>query len=121
MKLTYEDFFDSPDVATYKRVKRGTMALARIGRDVAAEIVRGEIGDGTRSGKEFVRTRVGLYRLSFGSNSDNTTERAAHQRMGAKLIVMGDSDQMIAFFDEHVHEPEDVYRLWLRMVREGLG
>lgn len=95
--MNYEDFFCEEDVAVYKRVKRGTMELGRTAREVAAEMVDGRIG----VGKEFVRTRRGVYRLAMSDNSDNSTERTAHDGMGAAAVVMGDDGDLDDFFRQH--------------------
>jgi hypothetical protein len=96
--MTYEDFFDAEDVAVYRRVKRGSMKLARVAREVAADMVDGEI---LITGKEFVHTPHGMFRLAMAYNSDNSTERIAHIEMGAITVIMGDSAQMREFFRLH--------------------
>lgn len=103
--MTYEDFFEADEVATFKRMKKAQMELAGIARGIAAVMVGGTVlgnpGGGPGKGKEFVRTSLGLYRLSIGPNADNTTEQAAHERMGAVCVVMGDESGMRAWFRLH--------------------
>lgn len=96
--MDYTDFFSADDVATYRRVKRGTMALADISREVVATIVGGTI---LFEGKQFVRTKRGVFRLCTAANSDNSTERYAHAKLGAKTVVMGDEIDLDAFFRDH--------------------
>ena len=96
--MDYKDFFNDEDVATFKRVKRGQMKIGRAAREVASEMVGGVLPD---SGKEFVQTERGMFRLAMGTNSDNTTERLAHVMMGARLVIMGDDEQMARFFYAH--------------------
>lgn len=96
--MKYQDFFDPEDVTTFKRVKLGQMHLARVAREEAARIVGGEI---KTSGKEFVYTELGAFRLCVSRNSDNTTEVRAHRAMGATTVMMGSDDRMIDFFLWH--------------------
>jgi hypothetical protein len=65
----------SDKVATFKEVKLTSMRLARVVREVIAEDLDGSLPP---TGKQFLRTRCGLFRLASRSNSDNTTERQAH-------------------------------------------
>ena len=101
--FNYKLFCDPEEVEVYVRVKRRTMRLARAGREVAASMVGGVIGDGERSGKEFVRTHLGLYRLATSDNADNTTEAAVHARMGIRgTVCMGDwAGSMRPWLREH--------------------
>jgi hypothetical protein len=96
--VNYEQFFPASDVATFKRVKRGQQRLARVGREVAASMVGGKIHG---YGKEFVTTEHGVYRLAQQANSDNSTERAAHDEMGVVTVIMGDPGELDAFFQQH--------------------
>lgn len=98
--MTYEDFFSTEDVAAYKRVKTGTMKLAREARRIIADMVGAEY-EPTGKAKEFLRTERGLFRLSMSPNSDNTTEIAAHQKLGASKIVMSDDRELHRFFRAH--------------------
>lgn len=100
--MNYEDFFDGEDIAAYKRVKRGTMIIARVAREIAAEMVDGEI---LRTGKEFVHTSEGMFRLAMAENSDNSTEQVAHMEMGAKTVIMGSRAEMRWFFSIHGLQP----------------
>lgn len=98
---TYEDFFEKADVATYKRVKRGTMNLARVSREVIAGMVGGSLTQLDDSKKEYLDTRLGRYRLAMSHNSDNRTEMREHERLGATVIAIGDPGEMEAFFEAH--------------------
>ena len=117
MSLTYENFCTPADVLAYKRVKRVSMKVARVGREVAAEMVGGAL---PTEGKEFVETAKGKYRLSLGGNSDNTTEQAAHARMHAETIVMGDRWELGRFFGIHGLNPRACTAQWLAEVRRRL-
>ncbi len=94
MSVTYEDFATEEDVAAFKRMVGLQQNLAHVMRETAALMVGGVLLPKSGKGKEFVRTQHGLYRLSVGDNADNTTEQAAHARMGAVPVVMGDEKQM---------------------------
>jgi hypothetical protein len=119
MSLNYEDFFTESDVETFKRVKKGQARLARIARSAACGMVGGEIQG---SGKEFVQTRRGLYRLAMGANSDNTTEAVAHDQMGAITVVMGDDERLKWFFGSHGWTDPDAALLHFGMrVKEEWG
>jgi hypothetical protein len=96
--MNYEDYFTDEDVATFRRVKKGTMNLATVAREAVAEMVGGTV---LPDGKEFVRTRLGLYRLAMARNSDNSTERGAHDAAGVVTVVMGDDEEMREFFARH--------------------
>jgi len=75
-------------VATFKEVKLASMRLARVVREVIAEDLHGTL---PVTGKQFLTTRRGLFRLASRPNSDNTTEQIAHTRMGARTVqVFGD-------------------------------
>ena len=70
-------------VATFKEVKLTSMRLARVVREVIADDLQGSL---PAAGKQFLTTREGLFRLAARGNSDNTTERLAHARMGARTV-----------------------------------
>jgi hypothetical protein len=103
--VNYKDFFDPDEVETFKRVKGGSMRLARVGRTIAAEMVGGTLPKGrvdrTTSAKEYVRTSQGVFRLAMSHQSDNKTEMREHDRLGAKVVVMGDDVLMGGFFAMH--------------------
>jgi hypothetical protein len=102
--MNYTDFFSAKDVATFKRVKKGTMILARIAREEAASIVGGRVNSADSelvTSKEFVRTRLGVFRLCMASNSDNSTEALFHDELGVITVVMSDLHQMAEWFAQH--------------------
>jgi hypothetical protein len=70
-------------VATFKEVKLTSMRLARVVREVIAEDLHGTL---PTTGKQFLTTRHGVFRLASRPNSDNTTEQLAHERMGARTV-----------------------------------
>jgi len=74
-----------PDVAAFKRVKATTMRFADAARHVIADDLDGVIPE---SGKQFMDTQHGRFRLAAKANSDNSTEASAHQQMGARPVVM---------------------------------
>lgn len=115
--LRYENLLPADDVATYKRVKRWTMALASDARAIVAEIVGGTIGDDGRSRKEFVQTARGKFRISMGHMSDNSTEVAAHERMGVRTVHLDEPDEVVAFFEEHGVSGRDAYTALVRRLR----
>jgi hypothetical protein len=98
--MAYEEYFEPWEVATFKRVKRGQMNLARVRRGVVCQMVAGVI-DGNGTNKEFVLTSRGRFRLANGDNSDNTTETAAHVRMGVQTVCMDDPESMADLFRLH--------------------
>src|SRR5690348_12504368 len=73
------------EVAAFKRVKVASMRLADSARHVIAEDLGGEI---PHSGKQFLLTKRGTWRLAPRANSDNSTEASAHRSMGARPVVM---------------------------------
>lgn len=78
----------SRKVASFKDVKRTSMRLAKVVREVVAEELQGDL---PASGKQFLQTPRGTWRLASRGNSDNTTEDQAHRRMGAISVqVFGD-------------------------------
>lgn len=103
----------------YKRVKRGTMILAGIQREILAELTSGRIGDDGRSKKEFLTTEHGRFRLCSGTNSDNTTETAAHDRMHADTVVM-EGESLKAFFELHGLLPGPTLVYFLAETRKRL-
>jgi hypothetical protein len=78
----------SEKVAAFKEVKRTSMKLAGVVREVVAEELDGSVPP---NGKQFLTTSRGTWRLAARANSDNSTERAAHRSMGVGLVqVFGD-------------------------------
>lgn len=115
--MTYEDFCTAEDVAAYKRVKRIAMRIADVARGEAAAMVGGRVES---EHKQFVVTRRGVYRLAMAHNSDNSTERGAHDLAGAETVVMGDEDEMTAFFRRHGVDPDGAYDRFQERVRAAL-
>ena len=113
--MKYEDFFSSGDVASFKRVTKGTMQLARVAREIACEMVNGNI---STQGKEFVITEQGTFRLAMAENSDNTTEALINDQLGAIPIVMTDDEVMREFFQVHGVGSNAVWRFHERIHRE---
>ena len=101
--MNYEDFCTPDEVETFKRVKRRQMRLARVARAAAVNVLRSYniAAEISGQGKEFVRTGHGLYRLAMAHNSDNQTEEREHAYLGATPVVMGDSGEMMEFFQTH--------------------
>ncbi len=99
--ISYETLLAPNDVATYKRVKAATMRIADDAREIAARIVGGTIGDIGRSNKQFISTGKGMFRLATSNQSDNSTEVAAHERMGVTTIHLSEPGEMIRWFEEH--------------------
>lgn len=77
----------SQEYDAYVRVKKVTMLLARAARQVVADDLGGEI---QATGKQYVRTSLGLWRVAMGDNSDNSTEQAANDRAGARVVQVCD-------------------------------
>lgn len=117
VEIHYETLLDPHDVVVYKRVKGQTMQIAKYAREIIAGQVEGTVGDGTRSKKEFVTTRLGQYRVSMSNMSDNTTETAAHERMGVTVVHLHDPAEVIAFFAAHGLDGEDAYRRLYRLLK----
>lgn len=113
--MNYEDFCDPDEVAIYRKVKRQTMRLGAVARSVACALVGGEIED---VGHEYVRTPIGRYRLAMAANSDNTTERAAHDEAGVEIVVMGDPAAMVAWFT--LHGRDVPYHTFANTIRRAL-
>lgn len=70
-------------VAAFKDVKRTSMRVADVVRHVVAEELGGKLPE---TGKRFLHTGHGTWRLASRANSDNTTEDTAHRRMGATTV-----------------------------------
>ena len=70
-------------VAAFKEVKLTSMRLARVVREVIADDLDGSLPE---TGKQFLTTRCGVFRLAARPNSDNTTEQLAHRRLGARTV-----------------------------------
>ena len=116
--IVWESFFTKDEVEATKRVRRGQQALGPLARKWIAEKVGGTIGDGDRSAKQFVNTRYGQFRISLSVDGDNTTETAAHERMGVRTIRLEAVEEAVEFFQEHGLEGARTYeelRLHLRM------
>jgi hypothetical protein len=99
--IRWEEFFTEAEVEATKRVRRGQQQLGPLARKWIADVVGGTIGDGDRSAKQFVNTSRGRYRISLSIDGDNTTETAAHERMGVETIAVEDMEAMCAFFTAH--------------------
>lgn len=115
--IRYENLLPPHDVAVYKRVKASTMRIAEEARGICAHIVGGTIGDGDRSDKQFIETPNGKYRLATSDRSDNSTELAAHARMGVFTIHLSDPADMIAWFENHGLPGRLNYDLLVRELR----
>lgn len=76
-------FCGAPKVAAFKEVKRSSMSLARAAKQVIASELGGQL---PASGKQFLSTSRGLWRLATRANSDNSTEARAHRRAGARPV-----------------------------------
>jgi hypothetical protein len=81
----YRAVCGAADVAAFKRVKATSMRFADAARHVIAEELGGTMPE---SGKQFMDTEHGRWRLAPNTNSDNSTEASAHRRMGAKPVLM---------------------------------
>lgn len=97
----YEHLITRAEHDTYLYVKKLEQDIARAARGVLAELTQGVIGDGSRSKKEFLNTRHGKYRVSCRANSDNTTEVAAHDRMGVTKLNAGSREEALRFLQLH--------------------
>lgn len=75
----------SADVEAFKRVKVTSMRIADIARRVIADELHGQIPE---TGKQFLITERGTWRLASRANSDNSTEESAHRHMGARPVQM---------------------------------
>lgn len=105
-QLDYKQFVTQDEARTYKRVKWVTMHLSRIAREVIADLTGGRISDPGGSRKQFVETSRGLYRISMGPRSDNSTEVAVHLRMGVESINFADEKERRRFWAKHRLNPE---------------
>lgn len=75
-------------VGAFKEVKLTSMRLASVVKQVIAEDLHGSLPP---TGKQFLTTAQGTWRLAARANSDNTTEEAFNRRVGARLVqVFGD-------------------------------
>lgn len=101
VSFNYTDFCTQEEIDTFKRVKRRTMKLADAARHVCAELTGATIGDGQRSDKQFLRSRRGQFRMALSTQSDNSTEVAAHARMGVQTIYMGERDSIMPWLRDH--------------------
>jgi hypothetical protein len=72
-----------PKVAAFKEVKLTQMRVAHLIKLVIADDLGGSL---PTSGKQYLTTRKGLFRLAARGNSDNTTEQHAHHRAGARIV-----------------------------------
>lgn len=97
---TYEAYYSPDEVAAFHKVKWGSMHHGRIVREVAAEMVGGEIGDPSGGKKQFVLTFRGVFRMC-GPHTDNSGEQVINARMGAKTIKYTDEDAMKKWFFSH--------------------
>jgi transposase len=70
-------------VDIYKDVHLTQMRVARLVKLVIAGDLDGVL---PTTGKQYLSTRRGLFRLAARGNSDNTTEQAAHRRAGAQIV-----------------------------------
>lgn len=70
-------------VEAFKDVKSTSMRLARVVKEAIAQDLGGTIPP---SGKQFLTTREGTWRLAARANSDNSTEMHAHRRAGAQYV-----------------------------------
>ena len=67
------------------------MRLAQAVKEVIADELDGDLPS---SGKRFLTTSKGTWRLASRANSDNSTEELAHRQMGARLVqVFGHVDE----------------------------
>lgn len=71
------------DVEAFKEVKSTSMRLARVVKQIIADDLGGEI---PTTGKQFLTTSQGIWRLAARANSDNSTEAQAHRRAGARSV-----------------------------------
>lgn len=115
--ISYETLLPTADVQTYKRVKAATMRIGDEARAIAAALVHGTDGDGSRSGKQFIQTTRGKYRLATSMQSDNSTETAAHERMGVETIHLSEPAEMIQWFASHGIDGRLAYEKLVRDLR----
>lgn len=70
-------------VGAFKEVKRTSMRLARVVRRVIADDLGGSL---PTTGKQFLTTDRGKWRLAAKANTDNSTEEEAHRQLGARFV-----------------------------------
>lgn len=117
--MTYEDFFSPADVATYKRVKLGTMRLGQTAKTIALKMVSGWVYEEEKF--KYVHTYCGKYLLVMAHNSLNTVERREAERQHAEVIVMGDDNQLGEWFKLHGLRRAPVKRFRARLKAEFGG
>lgn len=115
--MRYEDFCTKDEIDTFKRVKYLQMNLARIARDVIAEIVGGTVLSG---GKQFISTHVGTFRICVSSNSDNSTEQGVHAHMGVEVVNIGSFLEADRFLRRHGLASAAAYRKFVDGVRDRI-
>ena len=71
------------DVETFRRVKVTAMRLARVVKQVIATALGGTV---PATGKQYLTTSQGKWRLATRANSDNSTEAHANERAGARPV-----------------------------------
>lgn len=105
--LAVEVFGDAA-ILNHNQVHGFYMSHARLIRELVAEDLGGEVD---YSGKEFVRTYKGLFRVSAGNNSDNATELREHERLGVRnVVVFGSRDDALTLaelYDMHGYELDE--------------
>lgn len=99
--FTYEDFLPEDVVAAFKYAVVFQQEYARFVRYLAIELVGGEI-DNMGGRREYVRTRLGLFRICVNDASDNTTETAAHDENGAEIINFANGERRRRFWRAHL-------------------
>jgi hypothetical protein len=70
-------------LAAFKEVKLTSMRMARVVREAIADELDGSLPS---TGKQFMTTARGTWRLASRPNSDNTTEEGVHRRMGVGFV-----------------------------------
>lgn len=115
--MRYEDFCTEEELTGFHAVKHKSMRFHRLLKEEACDLTGGYIGDPMGGRKQFVITRLGVFRLG-STNSDNSTEIGAHHRMGAVKINVTNDKQMRAWFAAHgVDNAELTVRIWKSNVR----
>lgn len=97
----YERLCTQEQVDNFTFVRRLQQRAADVCREILAEMVEGEIRDPNGTGKQFLWTRRGLFRIATSRLADNSTEDAAHRRLGAETLNVDDDKALQAFFEEH--------------------
>lgn len=118
--IRWEEFFTGSEVAATKRVRRGQQQLGPLAREWIAGRIGGTIGDGSRSAKQFVNTPHGKFRISLSADGDNTTETAAHDRMGAETVAVEDVFGMVNFFQAHGLPGRETYQQLREHLRDRM-